>query len=105
MKRSETIDKKAAPTNGDQMLPRLLPLKRAAEFLGLTVWAMRERMWAGHIPVVRFQGGREMCIDIRDIEQFIERNKMTYSFSISRRAASHPCVLIIKRDVTRFTVP
>ncbi len=57
------------------MGPRLLPLKKAAEYLGLTVWAMRERIWAGEIPVVRFPGGRKMFIDIQDIEAFIERNK------------------------------
>jgi hypothetical protein len=28
--------------------------------------------------VVTFPGGRKMYIDIRDIENFIERNKMTY---------------------------
>jgi hypothetical protein len=55
--------------------PRLLPLKKAAEYLGLTVWAMRERIWAGHIPVVQFPGGRKMYVDIRDIEEFIKKNK------------------------------
>jgi len=57
--------------------PRLLPLKKAAEYLGLTVWAMRERIWAGQIPVVQFPGGRKQYIDIRDIEEFINRNKRT----------------------------
>jgi predicted site-specific integrase-resolvase len=52
-----------------------LPLKKAAEYLGLTVWAMRERVWAGEIPVVRFSGGRKQFIDVKDIEAFIERNK------------------------------
>jgi len=46
--------------------------------LGLTDWAMRSRIWSGDIPVVRFPGGRKMYIDVRDIERFIERNKMTY---------------------------
>ena len=58
-----------------KLSPRLLPLKKAAEYLGLTVWAMRERIWAGDIPVVRFPGGRKMFIDINDIESFIARNK------------------------------
>jgi len=57
--------------------PRLLPLKMAAGYLGLTVWGMRERIWAGDIPVVRFPGGRKMFIDTADIEKFIEQNKMT----------------------------
>ena len=55
--------------------PRLLPLKKAAEYLGLTTWAMRERIWAGDIPVVRFSGGRKQFIDTQDLESFIERNK------------------------------
>ena len=55
--------------------PRLLPLKGAADYLGLTVWAMRERIWSGDIPVIRFPGGRKMFIDTKDLEDFIERNK------------------------------
>ena len=57
--------------------PRLLPLKEAAKWLGLTTWSMRERIWAGDIPVVRFPGGRKQFIDTKDLEAFIERNKMT----------------------------
>jgi hypothetical protein len=56
-----------------------MPLKGAAEYLGLTVWGMRERIWAGDIPVVRFPGGRKMYVDVRDLESFIERNKVTIS--------------------------
>ncbi len=59
------------------MTPRLLSLKRAAEYMGLTVWAMRERIWAGQIPVVQFPGGRKMFVDIQDIEKFIQNNKRT----------------------------
>ena len=55
--------------------PRLLPIKEAAVWLGLTVWAMRERIWAGQIPVVQFPGGRKMFIDTQDLERFIQRNK------------------------------
>ena len=57
------------------MGPRLLPLKKAADYIGLTVWALRERIWAGDIPVVRFPGGRKQFIDVKDIEAFIEKNK------------------------------
>jgi predicted site-specific integrase-resolvase len=57
--------------------PRLLPLKDAANLLGLTLWALRERIWAGQIPVVRFPGGRKMYIDSKDIDQLVERNKET----------------------------
>ena len=71
------IEKKTAQGIGNPMLPRLLPLKQAAEYMGLTVWAMRERIWAGQIPVVQFPGGRKQFIDTRDIEAFIEHNKRT----------------------------
>jgi len=57
--------------------PRLLPLKDAAQWLGLSVWAMRERIWGGQIPVVQFPGGRKQYIDIRDLESFIQKNKRT----------------------------
>ena len=59
------------------MRPRLLPLKVAAEYLGLTVWALRERIWAGQIPVVRFPGGRKQYLDVQDLEKFIDNNKIT----------------------------
>jgi hypothetical protein len=61
------------------MSPRLLPLKRAAEWLGLTEWAMRERIWAGDIPVVQFPRGRKQYIDTQDLEDFIAQNKRTIS--------------------------
>ena len=62
---------------GNPSAPRLLPLKDAAAWLGLSVWSLRERIWAGDIPVVRFPGGRKQFIDTQDLEDFIQRNKMT----------------------------
>ena len=72
-RKKEMVIKKQINTN--LAGPRLLPLKKAADYIGLTVWAMRERIWAGDIPVVRFPGGRKQFIDIRDIEEFIKKNK------------------------------
>ena len=69
------ITKEKAQRIANPMSPRLLPLKKAADYIGLTVWALRERIWAGDIPVVRFPGGRKQFIDVKDIEAFIERNK------------------------------
>ena len=66
-----------AQRTGNPLGPRLLPLKDAARWLGLTTWAMRERIWAGAIPVVRFPGGRKMYIDTEDLEAFIDQNKTT----------------------------
>ena len=70
---SKGLEKAQGITN--PISPRLLPLKRAAEYLGLSTWAMRERIWAGDIPVVKFSGGRKQFVDTKDLELFIERNK------------------------------
>ena len=77
MKRQGIIDSQKAQGIGNPMSPRLLTLKDAAQWLGLTVWGMRERIWAGDIPVVRFPGGRKMYLDTRDLERFITTNKTT----------------------------
>jgi hypothetical protein len=77
MKRSGMVEKKTAHGITNPSDPHLLALRRAAETLGLTTWAMRERIWAGQIPVVRFPGGRKIYIDVRDLEAFIQKNKTT----------------------------
>ena len=74
-KRTGIIKNNKAQGIANPIGPRLLPLKDAATYLGLTVWAMRERIWAGQIPVVQFPGGRKQYIDIQDLEAFIQRNK------------------------------
>lgn len=77
MKRKGTVENKPTQQISSVPGPCLLPLKKAAEWLGLTTWAMRERVWAGQIPMVRFEGGRKMYIDTQDLEDFISRNKET----------------------------
>jgi len=75
MKRAGITEKKMTQGINNPILPRLLTLKKAAEYLGLTTWGMRERVWAGDIPVVRFPGGRKQFIDMKDLDSFIERHK------------------------------
>lgn len=58
--------------------PQLLALKDAARYLGLTDWALRERVWAGHIPFVRFPHGKKMFFHVPDLEAFIEENKARF---------------------------
>ena len=54
---------------------RLYDLKQAAQYLGRAVWGVRELIWAGKLPVVK--SGRKMYLDIEDMNQFIEREKIT----------------------------
>jgi len=75
MKRAGKVEKKPAKAIGSPISPRLLTIKQAAEYLGLTLWAMRERTWNGDIPVVRFPNGRKQYIDVQDLEAFIKANK------------------------------
>jgi len=75
MAKREGIRHSEAQGIPNPMSPRLLPLKQAAEYLGLTTWAMRERIWQGLIPVVQFPGGRKLYIDAMDLEAFIMNNK------------------------------
>jgi hypothetical protein len=77
VKRIGIKEKKPAQGIRNPMPPRLLPLKDAAQWLGLTVWGMRERIWAGQIPVVQFPGGRKQYVDVMDLEKFIHDNKRT----------------------------
>jgi len=77
MKHTDLIEKKVGMGITNPVSPRLLPLKEAAKWLGLTTWSMRERIWAGDIPVVRFPNGRKQFIDSQDLENFINRNKTT----------------------------
>jgi hypothetical protein len=70
---NKTIRKAQGMSN--PMRPRLLTLKKAADYMGLTVWAMRERIWAGQIPVVQFPNGRKQYIDLQDLDKLIQDNK------------------------------
>ena len=79
MQRTGIKEKNMAQGINNPNHPRLMPLKIAAEKLGLTLWALRERIWSGDIPVVRFPGGRKMYVDYSDIDKFIDKNKITIS--------------------------
>ena len=75
MNHSKAIEIQENDTRIDNPLPRLLTIKQASQFLGLTTWAVRERIWAGQLPVVTFPGGKKQYLDRNDLEQFIQFNK------------------------------
>jgi len=57
---------------------RLYTLKEAANYLGRSLWGMRELIWAGDVPIVRAEGNRKIFVDITDLDKFINRNKSVY---------------------------
>ncbi len=55
---------------------RLYSLPEAAHYLGRTLWSMRELVWKGSIPIVR--EGKRIFVDVKDLESYISKNKITY---------------------------
>ena len=53
---------------------RLYTLTEAATYLGRSTWSVRRLVWNGELAQVR-AGGR-VHVDVRDMETFIERNKV-----------------------------
>lgn len=66
----------------DKKLPhlspkRLLTVRNSADYLGRSVYGLRTLIWSGHLPIVR--DGRKIFLDVRDLDSYIEKNKITYS--------------------------
>lgn len=57
---------------------RLYSIKEAAEYLGRTVWAVREMLWAGKIPYIK--DGRRILLDITDMDSWIDKNKIKINY-------------------------
>ena len=55
---------------------RLLTVEEAAEYLGRTVWGVREMIYSGKLPAVKID--RRVQLDVKDLERLIERNKVDY---------------------------
>jgi excisionase family DNA binding protein len=65
----------AAPKNGTKTLQaRLLTAEQAATYIGRTPGAMRQLIYRREIPVVRI--GRNVRIDMRDLDKMIDDNKV-----------------------------
>ena len=75
LKPAEITTKKKAQRITNPPAKRLYDLKAAAEYLGRPVWGIRELIWAGKLPVVR--DGKKQYVDLHDMDQYIERNKVT----------------------------
>lgn len=63
---------------GDRPKKRLFNLDEAAFYLGRSVCALREMVWAGKIPCVR--DGRRVLLDIQDMDAWIERSKTEFTY-------------------------
>lgn len=53
---------------------RLYSIKELVREIGATEWFWRTQIWDGQLPYV--QVGRKMFIELKDIDIFIQKNKM-----------------------------
>ena len=56
------------------MQKRLYSIKEGAIYLGRSVWAVREMLWAGKMPYVK--DGKRILIDIQDMDAWIDQSKV-----------------------------
>ena len=66
------LDRKAHGID-NPMRKRLYNLKEAAEYLGRSVYGVRELIWSGKIPPVK--DGRKYYLDVNDLNEYVEKNK------------------------------
>jgi len=57
---------------------RLYSIKEASVYLGRSIWAVREMLWAGKMPYIK--DGRRILLDINDINNWIDKNKLTSTY-------------------------
>jgi excisionase family DNA binding protein len=53
---------------------RMLKLKAAAEYLGVSTWTLRRILRSSEIPYVQ-RGEGNILLDVRDVDAYIEKNK------------------------------
>ena len=55
---------------------RLYSINEAAFYLGRSVCATREMLWAGKLPYIK--DGRRILLDIKDMDAWVEKNKIRF---------------------------
>ena len=58
------------------MRKRLFTLQEAAEYLGRPVYSVRGLIWKGSLPVVKEEGSKKQYVDLNDMNDFIQKNKV-----------------------------
>ncbi len=60
---------------GNPIPKRLFNLKEAAAYLGRPVSGVRTLIWNGRLQYI--QEGKKQYIDLRDLDNYVDRNKQT----------------------------
>ena len=72
---SGSYDRTRDSKSREDVRPRLLSVRQAAAYLGISHWTVRELVWKGELPEVRL--GRRLLLDLRDLDRLIEARKKT----------------------------
>jgi len=64
---------KAQRISNPQIQKRLYSINDASVYLGRSVWAVREMLWAGKMSYVK--DGKRILVDINDMNDWIDRSK------------------------------
>lgn len=56
-----------------EVVPRMLTVKSAADYLGSTVWFVRNLVWNRELPKLMF--GRRLVFDRTDLDAYVEKRK------------------------------
>ncbi len=95
---------RARPSGSPAISPRLLSLREAGMYLGVSYWSIRDYVLAGLIPVVELpalrprEGGRakrslrRVLVDRDDLDDFVESRKHVGERDIQSRATEIPPV-------------
>lgn len=70
-------------TSSAPLSPRLLDLRAAAQYVGLSTWTLREFLLSGELPMVRFtrpgsqrrEDLRRVLVDRADLDAWIDRHR------------------------------
>lgn len=64
--------------SSDRENKRLYSINEAAVYLGRSVWAVREMLWAGKMPHIK--DGKRILVDIEDMDRWIDKSKIITAF-------------------------
>lgn len=68
--------------SGTLLSPRLVRIKNAAAYLGISTWKLRDLVQQGRLPVLRGEGKyAPWLFDVRDLDAFVDREKEHFSTS------------------------
>lgn len=62
-------------TKPSHSVRRLLRLRDAAQYLALSPWKLRHIIQSGQLPIVKCNDSAPWLLDLRDLDQWVERNK------------------------------